>query len=408
MSYQLTTLDNGLRIASEHLPSVESATICFSFNAGARQETDSQHGLAHLLEHMAFKGTKRRNARQIAEAFDDIGGSVNAYTSMEKTVYYARVLKEHLPVAVDVLADILRNSTFTEEELKREQEVIVQEIGMHHDSPEDLVFDNLHQVAYGKHPLGQSILGTSETVCSFTADNLRNFINAHYHAPTCVISAAGNIQHDLLTDLVSEHFSGITQEKAQPLKKPEFHVGEKQVIRDELEQMQVMMAFEGVTPHDENYYAAQLLSTLFGGGMSSRLFQEVREKRGLAYSVSSFLTSYQDGGMFGVYAATGAEKKDELIQVLNDETQKLLEGVTDEELTRAKNQQKAALLMRRESVTAMAEWIGRHLQDYNEYRDGKSLTALIENVSKDDVADAAKLIFAEPKMALATLGPKAA
>ncbi|MDG1288058.1 MAG: pitrilysin family protein [Rickettsiales bacterium] len=407
MSYQCTKLENGLRIASEHLPSVESATICFSFNAGARQETDSQHGLAHLLEHMAFKGTQRRNARQIAEAFDDIGGSVNAYTSMEKTVYYARVLKEHLPVAVDVLADILRNSTFTDEELKREQEVIVQEIGMHHDSPEDLVFDNLHEVAYGKHALGKSILGTAETVRRFTADDLREFIASHYHAPTCVISAAGNLQHDALVSLMQEHFSDITQAQAQPLQKPKFQTGENNVVRDELEQMQVMMAFKGITPHDESYYATQLLSTLFGGGMSSRLFQEVREKRGLAYSVASFLTGYQDGGMFGIYAATGAEKKDELINVLKQETAKLLDGVSDEELTRAKNQQKAGLLMRRESVTAVAEWIGRHLQDYDEYRTGKDLTAYIDAVTKADVIKAAAHIFEKPEIALATLGPKA-
>lgn len=406
MSYKFTKFDNGLRVASEHLPSVESVTVCFSFNAGARQETSAQHGLAHLLEHMAFKGTHKRNARQIAEAFDDIGGSVNAYTSMEKTVYYARVLKEHLPVAVEVLADILRNSTFAADELAREQEVIVQEIGMHHDTPEDLVFDNLHEVAYGKHPLGRSILGTAETVRGFTADDLRKFVATHYHAPSCVISSAGNVQHDELTALIGEHFSGITTDNPKPLQSPVFQSGQRHDIRDELEQTQVMMAFDGVTPHDGLYYATQLLSTMFGGGMSSRLFQEVREKRGLAYGVSSFLSTYSDSGMFGIYAATSSDKKDELISVLRDETSKLLQGVTDTELARAKNQQKAALLMRRESVTAVAEWIGRHLQDYNEYRTGKDIATRIDAVTKDDIASAASNIFASPTAALATLGPK--
>lgn len=408
MSYQLTNFDNGLRVASEYLPAVESATICFSLNAGARQETTTQHGLAHLLEHMAFKGTKRRNARQIAEAFDDIGGAVNAYTSMEKTVYYARVLKEHVPVAIDVLADILRHPTFEKKELIREQQVIEQEIGMHHDTPEDLVFDSLHEVAYGKHPLGRSILGTAESVHSFDDNDLRSFMQTHYHAPTCVISAAGNLQHEDLTALVEEHFSDITAESAQSLQQPAFQAGEKHEWREELEQMQVMMAFEGVTAQSDLYYPAQLLSTLFGGGMSSRLFQEIREKRGLAYSVSSFLSTYSDTGMFGIYAATSADKTDELIDVLKDETQKLLEGVSEEELVRARNQQKAALLMRHESVSAVAEWIGRHLQDYNEYRTGKDLSARLDVITKEDLTKAAHHIFAKPQMALATLGPKAA
>lgn len=406
MSYNFTTLPNGLRVASEHLPSVESATICFSFNVGARQETAKQHGLAHLLEHMAFKGTHTRSARQIAEAFDDIGGSVNAYTSMEKTVYYARVLKEHLPIAVEILSDILRHSTFAQEELKREQEVIVQEIGMHQDSPEDLVFDNLHEVAYGKHPLGLTILGTPQSVRNFTANDLRHFTNTHYHAPSCVISAAGNVQHDALLDLVDKHFSDVTKETAQPVEAPKFNSGERHDVRQDLEQLQVMMAFEGVTAHHENYYAVQLLSTLFGGGMSSRLFQQVREKRGLAYSVSSFLSTYSDTGMFGIYAATSANKKDELIDVLEKETRKLLQGVSEQELARAKNQQKAALLMRRESVTAVAEWMGRHIQDYGEYRSAKDLAARIDAVSLDAISKAAMHIFARPKRALTTLGPK--
>jgi len=408
MSYQLTTYDNGLRLGSEDLPSVESATLCFSFDAGARQESDAQHGLAHLLEHMAFKGTPKRTARQIAEAFDDIGGAVNAYTSMEKTVYYARVLKEHVPIAFEILADILRHSTFDAAELKREQEVIVQEIGQHHDTPEDLVFDNLHEVAYGKHPLARTVLGTPEAVRGFSAGDLRDFTKRHYQAPTCVISAAGNINHAQLQTLVEEHFSGITEEEAQPVSAPQFCAGEHHDTRDELEQTQVMMAYKGITAHHELYYPAQLLSTLFGGGMSSRLFQEVREKRGLAYSVSAFLTTYSDAGMFGIYAATGADQVPELLGVLKDEAQKILEGISDEELLRAKNQQKAGLLMKRESVTSVAEWIGRHLQDYNEYRDSKNLIARTEAVTKQDIQKAAEIFFAQPQIALATLGPKAA
>jgi predicted Zn-dependent peptidase len=407
MDYQFTRYSNGLRLASEVLPSVETVTLCINFQAGARQERDDQHGLAHLLEHMAFKGTAKRNARQIAEAFDDIGGAVNAYTSMERTVYYARVLKEHLPIAMEILADILRNSSFDAEELKREQEVIVQEIGMHHDSPEDLVFDYLHEVAYGSHPLARSILGTPETVREFTAEDLRGFTDQHYHAPTMVISAAGNLQHSALEALTQEHFSGITEANAVLLTAPLFQTGERHVVRDELEQSQVMLAYDGISSHDEHHYAAQLLSTLFGGGMSSRLFQEVRENRGLAYSVSSFMTNYSDSGMFGIYAATSAEKVPELLEVLSTETLRLIDGISEKELQRAQNQQKAGLLMRRESVTAVAEWIGRHLQEYDEYRTAQDLRERIEAVTRDEVRQVAERVFAGKEAALATLGPSA-
>lgn len=405
MSYNFSTLTNGLRVASEHLPAVESVTLCISFNAGARQETNDQHGLAHLLEHMAFKGTQKRTARQIAEAFDDIGGAVNAYTSMERTVYYARVLKQHLPIAAEILSDILRNSAFSDDELKKEQEVIVQEIGMHHDSPEDLIFDQLHEVVYGTHPLGRTILGTTDSVRHFTADHLRDFVATHYHAPTMVVSAAGNVQHSELVSLMEEHFDGITTQGAQAKTKPDFFSGEQHITRNELEQNQVMLGYKGVTAHDKLYYPTQLLSLILGGGMSSRLFQEVREKRGLAYSVSSFLTTYEDSGMFGIYAATSASHVKELLTVLEEQTQSLLEGISAEEITRAKNQQLAALLMRRESVTAVAEWIARHLQDYNHYRNGHELAERVEAITAQDLQQAAEMIFAQPVRACTTLGP---
>ena len=405
--YTLTTLPSGLRVATEQLAGMESVTFCVSFNVGARYELPEEHGIAHLLEHMAFKGTPTRNALEIAEEFDSIGGQVNAYTSNEQTVYYARVLREHLPLAVEILADILQHSTFDEEELIREKDVVIQEIGQNEDSPEDLVFDYLHQVAFAESTLGRSILGTEESVRSFTSDQLRGFIQRHYHTPAMVITAAGNITHADTLALVQRYFTDFPDTNIPSHPAAEYHAGNKCISRD-LEQVQVMLGFESFAIHDADYYVLQLLSTILGGGMSSRLFQEVREKRGLAYSISAFLTTYQDVGMLGIHAATSEEKTAELLEVLNAETQKLIRGVSEQELSRAKQQHRAGVLMRRESPTSMAEWMARHLQDYKEFRNAEDLIARVQAVTQADIQRVAKRIFEVPRISLTALGPEAA
>jgi predicted Zn-dependent peptidase len=404
--YQLTALDNGLRVASEALPGMESVTLCVAFNVGARNESQGEHGLSHLLEHMAFKGTARRSARQIAEEFDHIGGNVNAYTSMDQTVYHARVLHQHLPVAVEILADILQNSIFEEEELAREQEVILQEIAMNEDSPEDLIFDYLHEAAFAGQPLGRSILGTPESVTAFTAEHLRGYIDRHYRTPNMVVSAAGRVAHDDLTGLCRKHFGTFSGDAVTEPLRANYGAGERKVSRD-LEQMQVMMSFAGLTIHDPDYPALQLLANIFGGGMSSRLFQEVREKRGLAYSISAFLSGYPDTGMLGIHAGAAPEKTDALMEVLHTEARKLREGVTAAELERGRNQQNAAVLMRRENPTAVAEWIGKNLLEFGEYRDAGMLTRQTDAVTRDDLQRVAERLLARPEIALAVLGPEA-
>ncbi len=405
-TYQCTTLPNGLRVASEKLLGMESVTVCVSFNVGARHEAPDEHGIAHLLEHMAFKGTPTRNAREIAEEFDSIGGHVNAYTSNEQTVYHARVLREHLPTAVEILADILQHSLFDEEELAREKEVVIQEIGQNEDSPEDLVFDYLHEMAFPNQALGQSILGTEETVRSFTSDHLRGFIAKHYHTPAMVISAAGNIEHADLLALVEQFFTDFSAAPASIPAVAQFHTGSKCIDRD-LEQVQVMLAYDSFAMHDPDYYVLQLLSTILGGGMSSRLFQEVREKRGLAYSISAFLTTYTDVGFLGIHAATSEDKVAELQQVLHEQTQLMMQEISEVELQRAKNQHRSGMLMRRESPTAVAEWIARHLQDYREYRTAAELTRRVAAITVADIHRVAQRIFANPRMTLAALGPEA-
>jgi predicted Zn-dependent peptidase len=404
--YTLTTLPSGLRVATEQLSGMESVTFCVSFNVGARYEHEEEHGLAHLLEHMAFKGTPTRNALKIAEQFDAIGGNVNAYTSNEHTVYYARVLREYLPEAVETLADILQHSVFDEQELIREKEVVIQEIGQNEDSPEDLVFDYLHQVAFADSPLGRGILGTEESVRQFTPEDLHQFIRRNYHTPAMVIAAAGNITHQETLDLVNRHFTDFPSNHSPEYQRTLYHTGQK-CVEKEQEQVQIMLGFESFPLLDADYYALQLLSTIFGGGMSSRLFQEIREKRGLAYSISSFLTSYHDVGMIGIHAATGEEHAAELLQVLQEESQKLLQGVTAEELSRAKQQHRAGVLMRRESPTSMAEWMARHLQDYREFRNAEELIRRVQAVTQEDIQRIATRIFTTPRISLAALGPGA-
>jgi predicted Zn-dependent peptidase len=261
MSYNVTTLPSGLQVATETLPGLESVTVAVTADVGARFERENEGGLSHLLEHMAFKGTKRRSARDIAEEMDMVGGNMNAYTSLENTVYYTRVLKDDVPLAVDMLADILQNSSYTEEELARERNVILQEIAMHYDTPD------------------------------------------------MAVTAAGNIDHDAFVKLVSKQFASLTDAKRPPLEMGSYKGGDKRTTR-KLEQLHLMLGFECVSFHHPDYYAWQVLSTLFGGGMSSRLFQEVREKRGLAYTVQAFVSSYADSGVFGIYAATGEEQAD--------------------------------------------------------------------------------------------------
>ena len=284
--YHLSTLSSGLRVATETLPGMESVTVAVTVDVGARFEREEDGGISHMLEHMAFKGTKRRSARDIAEEMDMVGGNMNAYTSLENTVYYTRVLKDDVPLAVDMLADIMQHSVFDEVELARERDVILQEIAMHYDTPDDLVFDYFSETAYPGQPVGRSILGTAERVNSFTRDDLTRYMGSHYHTPHMVVTAAGNIDHEAFVKLVGENFDSLPGSRHEIAERAKYVGGEKRVKR-KLEQLHLALGFESVSFQHPDYYAWQVLSTILGGGMSSRLFQEVREKRGLAYTVQS-------------------------------------------------------------------------------------------------------------------------
>lgn len=406
MNFQQTTLPSGLRIATETLPGVETVSIAISVDAGARHETPTQNGISHVLEHMAFKGTPTRNAREIAEAFDDIGGALNAYTSQENTVYYAKILHRDVPVAMEMLGDILLNSTFEEQELAREQQVILQEIAMHADTPDDYVFDLFHAAVWPNQALGRSILGTEAHVAGFTRADLFGYLRAHYTPARMVVSAAGKIDHDAFVRLVTQHFNPPAAGPTPALEAAKFKGGDAREEKD-LEQLHLALGFPGVTVHDADFHAAQVLATILGGGMSSRLFQEVREKRGLVYHVSAFSSSYADTGLIGVYAAASPDKTAEMMPVLCDEIRRLRDGgVTEAERARGIRQQVAGLLMARESTSSVAEWMGKHLLTYGVVHSAEELTARIEAVTAADIARVAERMLAGG-LAMGAYGPLA-
>ncbi len=397
------TLPSGLRFIAEELPQMESTAIAISVDVGARWESPEQHGISHLLEHMAFKGTKRYSALQIAEIFDGIGGHFNAFTSHEHTVYYVKVLKEHWHTASAILCEILTDSLYDEEELAREKGVILQELAMHHDTPDDLVFDLYQEAAFGSQPLGRSILGTAEAISAHPRQAILDFVTQHYRAPRICVSAAGAMDAVRLRDFFAEHLAlPAGDENTLP---PANYLGGEQIVDKDLEQLQLLLGVPSLPIADVRYYALQLLSNLLGGGMSSRLFQEIREKRGLVYTIQSFNASYAECGLLSIYAATSPEDAPELMEVVTEELRKLTQDISSEELARSKQQQIANLRMARENTATLAEWMGRHMLQFGEYRDATALTERIEAVQLEEVQTLAQSLFAAPKLSFAALGP---
>jgi predicted Zn-dependent peptidase len=399
-----TRLDNGLRVVTDAMPGVESAAIGVWVGVGGRNETPALNGVSHMLEHMAFKGTERRSARAIAEEIEAVGGHVNAYTSREQTAYYARVLKENVPLAVDILADILQHSTFDEDELKRERDVIVQEIGQTEDTPDDLVFDKFQETAYPAQALGRSILGTVDRVQSLGRADLIGYMDAHYASPAMVLAGAGRIDHDALVAMAAARFGALAARGATDFERGQYQAGDCRDARD-LEQVHVVLGFDGVAHEDPDFYAANVLSTLLGGGMSSRLFQEVREKRGLCYSVYSFASSYIDGGLFGVYAGTGAAQVEDLVAVTADEVMKTTVAVGADELDRARAQIKAGLLMALESSSSRCERLARHLLIFGRPIPTAEVVAAIEAIDIAAVVRVAERLFKGTRPVVTALGP---
>ena len=404
MSVNVTRLPSGLVVVTDDMPHLETASLGVWVGCGSRDEKPDEHGISHLLEHMAFKGTSRRSARQIAEEIEAVGGDLNAATSVETTAYYARVLKADVPLALDVLADILSDPAFDPAELTREQNVIVQEIGAAEDTPDELVFDHLQAVAFPGQPVGRSILGTAQTVRSFDAARLRGYLARHYRGPDMVIAAAGAVDHNAIVadgERRFGHFNGGAAPEPEPAR---FHGGIRTERRN-LEQVHIALALEGVPQRDTSLYSLQVFTSVLGGGMSSRLFQEVREKRGLCYAIYSFHWPYFDTGLFGLYAGTDARDAGQLMRVVVDEIAATAETINETEVARAKTQMKAGLLMALESSGARAEQLARQIIAYDRPIPLEEIVAKVEAVTVESARAAGRALINRSRPAVAALGP---
>ncbi len=400
---RLTELPNGARIATDRMESVESVSLGAWFGVGARHEKAEVNGVAHLLEHMAFKGTRRRGAADIAEEIEAVGGHLNAYTSREQTAYYAKVLKEDTGLAVDILGDILRHSVFDEEELARERGVVLQEIGLAADTPDDAIFDLFQETAFPGQALGRPVLGRAEAVGAMPRRAIVDFVDAHYGGDRLVFAAAGKVDHDALAEEVAERFGGLPERRPGPVEPARYAGGEARRERD-LEQVHLVLGFRAAAFGDPGFYAQQVFSMLLGGGMSSRLFQEIRERRGLVYSIYSFASSWMDSGLLGVYAGAGEAETAELVPAVCGELARMAEDVREEEVARARAQLKSGLLMSREGTSNRCEQMAQHLLVYGRVVGVDEIVARVEAIDAAAVRAVCRETLSGPPT-LAAIGP---
>lgn len=388
------------------MPHLESVALGVWIKSGSRNETEDEHGIAHLLEHMAFKGTARRSAREIAEEIEDVGGEVNAATSTETTSYYARVLKDHVPLAVDILADILTESAFEEEELEREKQVILQEINAANDTPDDVVFDRFSEAAYRDQTLGRPILGTPQTVVSFTPQQIRTYLGRNYTTDRMFVVATGSVDHEEFLRMVEDRFASLpTSPSAPPVMEAARYIGGSVREPRDLMDAQILLGFEGKPYHARDFYCSQILANILGGGMSSRLFQEVREFRGLCYSVYAFHWGFSDTGIFGIHAATGGENLPELVPVIIDELHKSANEIHQKEIERARAQIRAQLLMGQESPAARAGQIARQMMLYGRPISNPEMMERLEGITIERLTDLAGRLFYDTVPTLSAIGP---
>jgi predicted Zn-dependent peptidase len=404
MSVEVTRLPSGLSVVTDRMPHLESASLGVWVGAGGRNERPDEHGISHLLEHMAFKGTKRRSARAIAEEIEAVGGELNAATSAESTAYYARVLKADVPLALDVMADILTEPAFDPEELRREQNVIVQEIGASEDDPDGVVFDRLQETAFPKQPVGRTILGTRETVRSFDPARLRAYLARNYRGPDMLVAAAGAVEHAAIVAEAERRFASFTG-PAAPAPEPARFGGGTRVETRDLEQVHIAVALQGVPVRDETLYSVQVFTSVLGSGMSSRLFQEVRENRGLCYAIHAFHMPYSDTGLFALYAGTDEADAPELMRVAIDQITLATETLNETEVARAKAQMKAGLLMALESSEARLGQLARQMLAYGRSIPLEEIVARVEAVTVDSARAAGRALIRSGRPAIAALGP---
>ncbi|MGG1486101.1 pitrilysin family protein [Peribacillus castrilensis] len=394
------TCQNGVRIVLENIPTVRSAAIGVWIKTGSRNETPELNGVSHFLEHMFFKGTTKRNAREIAESFDSIGGQVNAFTSKEYTCYYAKVMDNHASYALEILADMFFNSTFDGEELKKEKNVVYEEIKMYEDTPDDIVHDLLSKAVYENHPLGYPILGTENTLETFNSDTLKKYVHDMYTPDKVVVSIAGNVDEKLINEVESYFGSYQGGEERLELVKPSFH--ENRITRKkDTEQAHLCLGYNGLEIGNDKTYSLITLNNILGGSMSSRLFQDVREQRGLAYSVYSYHSSYQDSGMVTVYGGTGTNQLDSLYETIQETLDTLKrDGITEKELRNSKEQLKGSLMLSLESTNSRMSRNGKNELMLGEHRSLDDIIIKIDEVTEVTVNELANQIFTEHSLSL--------
>ena len=398
-----TTLDNGLRIVTQNMPGLETVAMGIWNSVGGRDELKKVNGVAHFLEHMAFKGTTTRTSKQIAEAIENVGGDINAYTSTETTAYHVRLIADDLPVGIDILTDILQNSTFAEEELEIERGVILQEIGRTLDSPDSKLFDQFQETAFPDQPIGRSLLGPKDIIKNISRNEIKTFMESNYNPKKMIVSAAGKVNHDDFVERISKTCSNLPKGTSDNRIAANYLGGEYREEKD-LEQIHFIASFEGTDLHHEDYYSLLVYNSLLGEGMSSKLFQEIREKRGLVYTISSFAFPFSDTGLFGIYAGTGEKQIEEFIPVLCDELKNSPETISENEIKKGKAQLKANLLMARERANSRCRSAANQLLYFNRVIEPEEITTKIDNVTKDTVERIAHNILKTP-MTIASIGP---
>jgi len=399
-------LSNGLVVVSEKMPHVRSVSVGIWLGTGSRGESPERNGIAHFIEHMVFKGTAKRTAEQIAQSVDSVGGMLDAFTAKEMTCFSAKVLDEHLPVAFDVISDLVLRPLFDEADIVKERQVVLEEIKMDEDNPEYLIHEMFTQKFWRGHPLGLPILGTPETVSQFSSSAVRECFDSWYAPNNTVITAAGNLEHDRLVDLVEREFGGAPRGAAETVRTPpETHHGIEHRNKKELEQMHLVMGVPSYPLAHERRYAASLLNIILGGGMSSRLFQNIRERRGLAYSIGSDLSPYTDAGVLSVYAGTSRESAGELIRLVMEEFQRIQgEAVSVEELRRAKDHLKGSMMLSLESTSSRMSNLARQAMYLHKFITLDEMLASIEKVTREEILEIARDFFAKGRVALTVLG----
>lgn len=403
MTIRITNVRDDLRVITDPMQTVETASVGAWVEVGTRDEQRDINGVSHLLEHMAFKGTTRRSAREIMEEIEAVGGQLNAYTSRENTAYFAKVLKEDTSLAIDLIGDILQNSTLDQSELDRERAVVIQEIHQTNDTPDDIIFDQFQEVAFPDQPIGRPVMGTVSLIEGIQRETIKNYMEEQYSADRIVVAASGNVDHDKFVSSTEKTFTLPASENPHEVVPVSYCGGDYREERN-LEQVHLVLGFNGIAYNDPDYYPLAVLSTLLGGGMSSRLFQEAREKHGLVYSIYSFSSSYKDGGLFGIYAGTGREEIKKLVPVICDEVKLTRDSVNKAEIVRARAQLKASTLMALESTSARCEQAARQLQIFDRVIPNSEVIEKIDAVNTEAVERVAERVFSS-NPSIAAIGP---